>query len=68
MWYAGQDKPGVFEIDWQMKEGVNRIVLALESRQVAVVDVSKLPTLMTEEYRQALQAMQSTSSLIPPAK
>ncbi|KAH6916628.1 WD40 repeat-like protein [Coprinopsis sp. MPI-PUGE-AT-0042] len=68
VWYAGADKPGVFEIDWQMQEGVNRVVLALESRQVAVIDISKLPSLGTAEYQQARQAMLSTSSLIAPAK
>ena len=60
-WYARPDKPGVFEIDWQMKDGVNRIAMALESRQVAIVDVSKIPALDTAEYRQAQQAMQSTA-------
>lgn len=60
-WHARPDKPGVFEIDWQMKDGVNRIAMALESRQVAIVDVSKIPALDTAEYRQAQQAMQSTA-------
>ncbi|KDR85615.1 hypothetical protein GALMADRAFT_234582 [Galerina marginata CBS 339.88] len=41
-WYAGADKPGVFEIDWQEHEGVNRIAMALECRQVAVLDLNKL--------------------------
>lgn len=44
-WYAGYDKPGVFEIDWQMHEGINRIALALECRNVAVIDVSKIAAL-----------------------
>ena len=46
-WFAGSGKPGVFEIDWQEHEGINRIAMALECRQVAVVDVSKLDLLRT---------------------
>ncbi|KAJ7603123.1 WD40 repeat-like protein [Roridomyces roridus] len=42
-WFAGYDKPGVFEIDWQAGEGVDRIALALECRNVAVIDVLKVP-------------------------
>ena len=64
------DKPGVFEIDWQIQvDGVNRIALALEGRQVAVIDVSKLPALNTTEYQQGLLAMHSTSgaNLTKPA-
>lgn len=41
-WFAGTDKPGVYEIDWQEHEGVNRLAMALECRQVAVLDVNKL--------------------------
>ncbi|KAF8963926.1 WD40-repeat-containing domain protein [Flammula alnicola] len=42
-WFAGSgNKPGVFEIDWQQDESVNRIAMALECRQVAVLDVNKL--------------------------
>ncbi|KAF9469758.1 WD40-repeat-containing domain protein [Collybia nuda] len=44
-WYAGHDRPGVFEIDWQVHQGINRIALALECQQVAVIDVSKIPAL-----------------------
>ncbi|KAF7292864.1 hypothetical protein MIND_01185400 [Mycena indigotica] len=44
-WFAGFDKPGIFEIDWQMDEGVDRIALALECRTVAVIDVQKVPAL-----------------------
>jgi len=44
-WYAGAERPGVFEIDWQVAEGINRIALALECRQVAVIDVTKIPAL-----------------------
>lgn len=41
-WYAGSEKPGVFEIDWQEYHGINRIALALECREVAVIDVTKI--------------------------
>lgn len=47
-WYAGTDRPGVFEIDWQDQEGVNRIAIALECRQVAVIDVKKIAALRDE--------------------
>ncbi|KAJ7361138.1 WD40 repeat-like protein [Mycena albidolilacea] len=43
-WFAGYEKPGVFEIDWQTSDNLDRIALALE-RNVAVIDVSKLPAL-----------------------
>jgi transducin (beta)-like 1 len=49
-WYAGAERPGVFELDWQMKDGFNRIALALEGRKVAVVDCTKVPAL--QEARQ----------------
>ncbi|TFK17056.1 WD40 repeat-like protein [Coprinopsis marcescibilis] len=62
-WFAGADKPGVFEIDWQIQaDGVNRIALALEGRQVAVIDVSKLAALDTIEYQYGLLGMQFTAS------
>jgi len=48
-WYAGHDKPGVFEIAWQMELGINRLALALECRQVAIVDVSRLPALQDSD-------------------
>ncbi|KAJ7057089.1 WD40 repeat-like protein [Mycena amicta] len=44
-WFAGFDKPGIFEIDWETGEGVDRIALALECRGVAVIDVLKVPAL-----------------------
>ncbi|KAJ6486065.1 WD40 repeat-like protein [Mycena vitilis] len=44
-WFAGFEKPGVFEIDWQTGENLDRISLSLECRNVAVVDVSKIPAL-----------------------
>lgn len=46
-WCAGSDKPGVFEIDWQEEDGVNRIAMALECREVAVLDVNKLPLFLS---------------------
>ena len=50
-WYAGSDRPGVFEIDWQVHDGVNRIALALECQEVAVLDMNKLPVFHSPELR-----------------
>ncbi|GLB35783.1 putative WD40 repeat-like protein [Lyophyllum shimeji] len=47
-WYAGAERPGVFEIDWQVADGINRIALALECRLVAVIDVTKIPALQED--------------------
>lgn len=44
-WYAGSEKPGVFEIDWQISGSINRIALALECRRVGVVDITRVPAL-----------------------
>ncbi|KAJ7919314.1 WD40 repeat-like protein [Mycena leptocephala] len=44
-WFAGWNRPGVFEIDWQTGENLDRIVLALECQSVAIIDVSKVPAL-----------------------
>ncbi|KAF8628214.1 hypothetical protein AX15_004002 [Amanita polypyramis BW_CC] len=44
-WYAGAEKPGVFEIDWQEHEGISRLAVALECRQVAVIDALGIPAL-----------------------
>jgi transducin (beta)-like 1 len=44
-WYAGTEKPGVFKIDWQRVGDVNRIALALECHQVAIIDVAWIPAL-----------------------
>ncbi|KAF9531829.1 WD40-repeat-containing domain protein [Crepidotus variabilis] len=41
-WFAGTEKPGVFEIAWQEDQGINRIAVALECREVAVIDISKI--------------------------
>ncbi|KAF5310672.1 hypothetical protein D9619_007721 [Psilocybe cf. subviscida] len=41
-WYADEKQPGVFEIHWQEFGDVSRIALALECREVAVVDVNKV--------------------------
>jgi transducin (beta)-like 1 len=48
-WFAGTEKPGVFEIDWQEHEGISRIAMALECRQVAVLDVNKLEAFCSTE-------------------
>ncbi|KAJ3509698.1 hypothetical protein NLJ89_g5083 [Agrocybe chaxingu] len=63
-WYAGSDKPGVFEIDWQNRDGVNRIAMALECRQVAVLDVNKLPILQSPVL---LNGLQQQTARIEPA-
>ncbi|KAK1229779.1 hypothetical protein PQX77_001689 [Marasmius sp. AFHP31] len=47
-WFAGVDKPGVFEIDWQSHDygdgqEVDRIAMALECWQVGVVDIRRIP-------------------------
>jgi transducin (beta)-like 1 len=46
-WYAGSEKPGVFEIDWQREGNINRIALALECRQVGVVDITRILALQS---------------------
>ncbi|KAH9486362.1 F-box-like/WD repeat-containing protein TBL1Y [Psilocybe cubensis] len=58
-WFAGFEKPGIFEIDWQEYDGVNRIAMALECRQVAVLDVNKL-----DSYRTAIAGEKRTASRI----
>jgi transducin (beta)-like 1 len=47
-WFAGPDKPGVFEIAWQQTSGINRIALALERHQVGVIDVSQVTALQDD--------------------
>jgi transducin (beta)-like 1 len=49
-WFAGLDKPGVFEIDWQLFRGGNfgRIAVALESRKVQVFDTRYIPEIPSE--------------------
>ncbi|KDQ63157.1 hypothetical protein JAAARDRAFT_120290 [Jaapia argillacea MUCL 33604] len=44
-WYAGSEKPGVYEIDWQQVGKTSRIALALESRSVAVIDATRIPAI-----------------------
>ncbi|KAF8167462.1 WD40 repeat-like protein [Crassisporium funariophilum] len=61
-WFAGSDKPGVFEIDWQEHNGVNRIAMALECRQVAVLDVNKLDVFRSPEFSSGADA-QSTARI-----
>ncbi|KIK70585.1 hypothetical protein GYMLUDRAFT_89601 [Collybiopsis luxurians FD-317 M1] len=43
-WFAGADKPGVFEIDWQThpSEKIDRLAMALECRSVGVIDLRKI--------------------------
>ncbi|KAF4611781.1 hypothetical protein D9613_004153 [Agrocybe pediades] len=60
-WYAGKDKPGVFEIGWQKDEDVDRIAVALECRKVALVDMHKV-----EQYRDAVQRERRPTALIEP--
>jgi len=44
-WSTSHNKRGVFEIAWQMVQGINRLAVALESHMVAIVDASKIPAL-----------------------
>jgi len=44
-WSMSHSKRGVFEIAWQMVQGINRLAVALESHMVAIVDASKIPAL-----------------------
>jgi transducin (beta)-like 1 len=47
-WFAGSEKPGVFEIAWQQTGDINRIALALERHQVCVIDVSQVTALLDD--------------------
>jgi hypothetical protein len=40
-----QDKQGIFEIDWQQRGGLDLIALTLESMEVCIIDVKKIPEL-----------------------
>ncbi|OCH96413.1 WD40 repeat-like protein [Obba rivulosa] len=44
-WDAGYTKPAIFEIDWQQTGSLNRLAVALESQEVAVVDINRIPSL-----------------------
>ena len=46
-WVSGHGKTGIYEICWQKVESknLNRLALCMESRKVAVVDVTKIPSL-----------------------
>jgi transducin (beta)-like 1 len=46
-WFAGADKPGVFELDWQTSGHINRIAVALEGWNAAVVNIPRIPALKT---------------------
>lgn len=45
-WYAGAERPGIYELDWQQTGKLNRIAMCLENRSVGIVDVSRVPALM----------------------
>ncbi|KAJ6510655.1 WD40 repeat-like protein [Mycena sanguinolenta] len=48
-WFAGVEKPAVYHIDWQTgDDNLDRIALALESWQIAVIDVSRVPALQAK--------------------
>jgi len=47
-WFAGPEKPGVFEIAWQQTGNINRIALALERHQVGLIDVSQVTALLDD--------------------
>ncbi|KAK7465521.1 hypothetical protein VKT23_005495 [Stygiomarasmius scandens] len=46
-WFAGEEKPGVFEIDWQgyEDEKIERLALALECRSLGIIDISSIPAI-----------------------
>ncbi|ETW86725.1 hypothetical protein HETIRDRAFT_306016 [Heterobasidion irregulare TC 32-1] len=44
-WRSETQKRGIFEIDWQQSGDVDRIALALESKKVGIIDISKIPAL-----------------------
>ncbi|THV01436.1 WD40 repeat-like protein [Dendrothele bispora CBS 962.96] len=46
-WFAGEEKPGVFEIDWQSYEDekIERLALALECKSLGLIDVSLIPAI-----------------------
>ncbi|KAJ7235085.1 WD40 repeat-like protein [Mycena haematopus] len=47
-WFAGVEKPAVYQIDWQTGDNLDRIALALECWKVAVIDVSRIPALQAK--------------------
>lgn len=44
-WHNTDVKKGIFEIDWQSSEGLNRLAMALESGLVGVIDIGRIPAL-----------------------
>jgi len=44
-WYGGPERPGIFEIDWQLTETTNRMAIALQSFDVGLIDVTRVPAL-----------------------
>ena len=45
--YNGENLYGVFEIDWQSSGDVSRFAFVLESEKVGVVDLTKVPELVS---------------------
>lgn len=46
-WFAGPLRAGIFEIEWQQSESekINRMALALVSKEVGILDISRIPEL-----------------------
>ncbi|KAI0094185.1 WD40-repeat-containing domain protein [Irpex rosettiformis] len=44
-WHTTTGPPGIFEIDWQQIDDVNRLAFGMSSGLVGVVDVSRIPAL-----------------------
>lgn len=44
-WHTTVGPPGIYEIDWQQIDNVNRLAFGLSSGLVGVVDVSRIPAL-----------------------
>ncbi|GBE77654.1 WD40 repeat-like protein [Sparassis crispa] len=45
-WFAGTERPGIFEIDWQLAGKTSRLAMALQSQQVGVIDLTHVPCLL----------------------
>ncbi|KAJ3721853.1 WD40 repeat-like protein [Lentinula raphanica] len=50
-WFAGAERPGVFEIDWQTHKShnIDRIAMALECRLVGVIDLHRVPAFINSK-------------------
>ncbi|KAI0347683.1 WD40 repeat-like protein [Trametopsis cervina] len=44
-WHTDVGPPGIFEIDWQQAENIDRLAFGMTSGLVGVVDVSRIPSL-----------------------